>query len=162
MYDPSKFYMKAISPHFKPGDILFIKNNPPSDDSNWMVITSICDCEHRELIVLSKIMAMDSLSRNTNYKDSIRKYKVYYLFYLPQFEDKFPESFVHYGMLDSESRTRLEQASKANNDCELVISLQDERRRLLQYHLANHFSKGDGVELFAHEIYSLVKNLEKI
>jgi len=162
MYDPSSFYKSNGATHFLPGDILYLKNYSAIEDSYWMVITSLCDCEHREHIILSKIKSMATLQRNEGFKGNLKSYRIYYLFYLPPFEDDFPESFAHYGKLISISRKMLEQSAEAESDCKYITSLSADPRILLQFHLANHFTRSEDVELFIDHIHGLVKQLVRI
>lgn len=162
LYDPDFFY-EVSTEKLMPGDILFLSNFDVYEDTYWIVLSSLCDLDNRDHIILSKIIHLDSIhSVNSNNLGNIRKYKYYYYFYLPELENEFTESVAHYGKIKSFSRQLLTQGRMSESDIRTIKSLSPKVRRLFQYHLANHFTRDETQKLFQSEIDGWVEQLKKI
>ena len=161
MYDSDHFYTRPTN-KLRPGDIIYIEHWNAIDDSYWILLTSLCDLEHRDHIVLSKIKKIESIQNiDEGTKGLIRRYRFLYYFYLPPLENEFPESIAHYGMIRSFSRQMLSRAIIDEIDCRRVKSLSDDARKLFNFHFANHFTRDENNEYFKPYIEGFVKNLKK-
>lgn len=162
MYNPLLFYEDSTD-KFQPGDIIFIKNWGLIDNSYWLIITSLCDLEHRDYIAMAKIKDLDSIENiDEGKKGDIRRFRYGYYFYLPPLDGEFGESIVHYGILSSFSKIMLEQARMNANDLKAIKSLSEDSRRLFQFHFANHITRDETKQLLRPHIDGLVKILDRL
>lgn len=161
MYDPTFFY-EGMTEKLRPGDIRYIKNWNAKDDSYWMILTSFCDLERRNHILLSKIKEIDSMEDiDESKRGMIKKYEIFYYFFLPELQDEFSESIVHYGMISPFSREMINSALKTESDCRGVISLSEDTRKLFQFHFANYITRDETLQIFKPYIEGFIDSLKK-
>jgi hypothetical protein len=164
----SKFYI-PVGKEFRGGDIfLFKKWNHPCEkekqqDGFWIILSHNCDILHKEQFLIAKIMPMASLTAEEKKqgKDGmVRNYRTNALFYLPGYQEKFGESFVHYGFAIAILKSYFEEKLKACR-IENIVSLTDNAKRLMLYHFSEHITRDVTGPIFKDDMDGYLDLLSK-
>lgn len=104
-----------------------------------MILSQTCDAQRRKNLIISPIYKLDQFiidnTINKNRAEAIRERRLYYLFYLPEFES-LPESLVDLQTMIYVSREKIEQYLPNK-----IISLSDLGRHHLSWSLATYFGR---------------------
>ena len=109
---------------------------PTIQNLNVMILTQTCDIEHRDFLIVGRIVEFQELEQtgvNQDFLRGMRERRIKYWFYLPT-DRSFPESYVDFTQIIYTPKNILKKQNK-------IKSLSDLGRHWLAYQLSDYFGR---------------------